>query len=53
MEKRNGVTSQGGVVSGLLKNIFLHFAFDKWMSIYYPNIQFERYSNDIVVHCIS
>lgn len=53
MEKRNGGTPQGGVVSGLLANIFLHFAFDKWMGVHYPNIQFERYSDDIVVHCIS
>lgn len=53
MEKRNEGTPQGGVVSGLLANIFLHFTFDKWMEIHYPDIQFERYSDDIVVHCIS
>lgn len=53
MEKRNEGTPQGGVVSGLLANIFLHFTFDKWMGIHYRNIRFERYSDDIVVHCIS
>jgi len=53
IEKRMKGTPQGGVVSGLLANIFLHFAFDKWMEKNYPNIRFERYSDDIVVHCIS
>jgi RNA-directed DNA polymerase len=42
---------QGGVVSPLLSNLYLHYAFDKWMSIYYSGIVFERYADDIVVHC--
>ncbi len=46
-------TPQGGVISPLLSNIFLHFAFDKWMEIHYPYIKFERYCDDIVVHCAS
>ena len=53
IEKRTKGTPQGGVVSGMLANIFLHFAFDKWMKRNYPYIRFERYSDDIVVHCIS
>lgn len=53
VEKRTKGTPQGGVVSGLLANIFLHFSFDKWMEKYEPNIRFERYSDDIIVHCIS
>lgn len=44
---------QGGVVSPLLSNLYLHYAFDKWMSIYYSAIVFERYADDIVVHCTS
>ena len=44
-------TPQGGVISPLLANIFLHVAFDKWMEIKYPNKPFERYADDIVVHC--
>ncbi len=44
-------TPQGGVISPLLANIFLHVAFDKWMEINYPNKPFERYADDIVVHC--
>lgn len=44
-------TPQGGVISPLLANIFLHVAFDKWMEINYPNKPFERYADDIVIHC--
>jgi group II intron reverse transcriptase/maturase len=44
-------TPQGGVVSPLLANIFLHVVFDKWMEIYHPEKPFERYADDIVVHC--
>lgn len=46
-------TPQGGVISPLLANIFLHLAFDKWMQGNYPHIHFERYADDIVVHCRS
>ena len=46
-------TPQGGVISPLLANIFLHFAFDQWMKEHYPAIHFERYADDIVVHCRS
>ena len=51
-EREKGVP-QGGVVSPLLSNLFLHYAFDAWMSRNYPRIPFERYSDDIVVHCIT
>ncbi len=46
-------TPQGGVISPLLANIFLHLAFDRWMFEETPNIHFERYADDIVVHCRS
>lgn len=46
-------TPQGGVISPLLSNIFLHFAFDRWLEINYPYIKFERYCDDIIVHCAS
>ena len=42
---------QGGVVSPLLSNIFLHVVFDKWMEKNHPEKPFERYADDIVVHC--
>ncbi len=44
---------QGGVVSPLLSNIFLHVVFDKWMEINHPEKPFERYADYIVVHCKS
>ncbi len=46
-------TPQGGVISPLLANIFLHLVFDKWMQKHFPCIHFERYADDIVVHCRS
>ena len=44
-------TPQGGVVSPLLANIFLHLAFDEWMQEKYPTVPFERYADDSVAHC--
>jgi len=46
-------TAQGSVLSPLLSNVFLHFVFDKWMDKCYPSFKFERYSDDIIVHCKS
>jgi RNA-directed DNA polymerase len=44
-------TPQGGVISPLLSNIFLHVVFDKWMEKNHPEKPFERYADDIIVHC--
>lgn len=44
-------TPQGGVISPLLANIFLHVVFDKWMEHRHGGKPFERYADDIVVHC--
>ncbi len=49
-ERRSG-TPQGGVISPLLANIFLHLAFDTWMQKTFPRLPFERYADDILVHC--
>jgi group II intron reverse transcriptase/maturase len=46
-------TPQGGVASPLLANLFLHYAFDKWMDREHPDIPFERYADDGVCHCKS
>lgn len=46
-------TPQGGVISPLLSNLYLHYAFDEWMKENYPTIPFERYADDIIVHCRS
>ena len=51
--KRDKGTPQGGVVSPLLANLFLHYAFDEWMKRNYPTIPFERYADDAIVHCSS
>lgn len=53
LQDRNKGTPQGGVVSPVLANLFLHYAFDLWMSRNYPECPFERYADDIVVHCES
>lgn len=44
-------TPQGGVISPLLANLFLHYAFDMWMANTHPTISFERYADDIIIHC--
>jgi len=44
-------TPQGGVISPLLANLFLHYAFDMWITKKHPSIRFERYADDIIVHC--
>jgi len=44
-------TPQGGVISPLLANLFLHYAFDRWMSAKYPQNLFERFADDAIVHC--
>lgn len=46
-------TPQGGVASPLFANIYLHHAFDKWMDELNPQNPFERYADDIVIHCRS
>ena len=46
-------TPQGGVISPLLANLFLHYAFDEWMQSHCPVMSFERYADDIIVHCRS
>ncbi|RYH05227.1 reverse transcriptase domain-containing protein, partial [Tropicimonas sp. IMCC6043] len=44
-------TPQGGVISPLLANLFLHYAFDMWMCRNFPDIPFERYADDAICHC--
>ena len=46
-------TPQGGVISPLLANLFLHYAFDVWMRKNCPQIPFERFADDVVCHCTS
>jgi group II intron reverse transcriptase/maturase len=51
LEARDKGTPQGGVVSPLLSNLFLHYVFDQWMQKHYPDIPFERYADDGICHC--
>jgi RNA-directed DNA polymerase len=51
--ERDQGTPQGGVISPLLANLFLHYAFDEWMKRNYGSVPFERYADDIIVHCRS
>ena len=50
---RTAGTPQGGVISPLLANLFLHYAFDMWMAREFPHIPFERYADDAICHCRS
>jgi hypothetical protein len=50
---RTAGTPQGGVVSPILANLFLHYAFDMWMVRTFPHIPFERYADDAICHCKS
>jgi group II intron reverse transcriptase/maturase len=52
-EETHKGTPQGGVISPLLANLYLHYAFDKWMERSFPEVKFERYADDIVIHCES
>jgi group II intron reverse transcriptase/maturase len=51
LEQRTRGTPQGGVISPLLANLFLHYAFDIWMQRQFPGVRFERYADDAIVHC--
>ena len=44
-------TPQGGVISPLLANLYLHYTFDKWMDIHFSTLSFVRYADDIIIHC--
>ena len=52
VEREKG-TPQGGVVSPLLANIFMHHAFDEWMKRHFSYVKFERFADDGLVHCQS
>jgi RNA-directed DNA polymerase len=53
LEQRDRGTPQGSAISPLLANLFLHYAFDAWMAREFPSLPFERYCDDIVVHCFT
>jgi RNA-directed DNA polymerase len=51
--KQGQGTPQGGVISPLLANLFLHYVLDKWLIQQFSTVKFVRYADDVVVHCIS
>ncbi|MDR0360514.1 MAG: group II intron reverse transcriptase/maturase [bacterium] len=53
LEAREKGSPQGSAISPLLANLFMHYAFDAWMQREYPEVRFERYADDVVVHCVS
>ena len=46
LQERKEGTPQGGVISPLLANLFLHYVFDRWLRTHYPLFPFERYADD-------
>lgn len=46
-------TPQGGVISPLLANLYLHYALDLWLERNHPTVSFVRYADDVVIHCNS
>ena len=46
-------TPQGGVISPLLANLYLHYSIDKWMQVHYSGIKLVRYADDMIIHCHS
>jgi len=52
-QERDQGTPQGGVISPLLANLYLHYVFDKWLEKHYPKMPWCRYADDGLVHCHS
>jgi group II intron reverse transcriptase/maturase len=53
IQKREAGTPQGGVISPVLANLYMHYAFDKWIQREFPRNPWERYADDGVIHCLS
>jgi group II intron reverse transcriptase/maturase len=53
LQIRQKGTPQGSAVSPVLANLFMHYAFDAWLAREFPAVEFERFADDAVVHCIS
>ena len=50
---RDRGSAQGASISPLLANLFMHYAFDVWMAREFPQVPFERFVDDVIVHCVS
>jgi RNA-directed DNA polymerase len=51
--ERDRGTPQGSAVSPVLANLFMNYAFDSWLEREFPTVEFERFANDAVVHCVT
>ncbi|SFL21811.1 group II intron reverse transcriptase/maturase [Streptosporangium canum] len=52
LERTRG-TPQGSAVSPVPANLFLHYALDAWLVREFPTVEFERYADDAVLHCVT
>jgi RNA-directed DNA polymerase len=53
VRERDRGTPQGSSISPVLANLFMHYAFDLWLAREFPTVEFERYADDAVVHCVT
>jgi RNA-directed DNA polymerase len=53
LQRRDRGTPQGSAVSPVLANLFMHYAFDLFLTREFPSVDFERYADDAVVHCVT
>lgn len=53
LQERDRGTPQGSAVSPVLANLFMHYAFDQFLEREFPSVDFERYADDAVVHCVT
>jgi RNA-directed DNA polymerase len=51
LKPRDRGSPQGSAISPVLANIFLHYALDMWLAREFPDIPFERYADDAILHC--
>jgi RNA-directed DNA polymerase len=53
LRQRDRGSPQGSSISPLLANLFLHYALDLWLGRRFPDVPFERYADDVILHCTS
>jgi RNA-directed DNA polymerase len=53
LKPRDRGSPQGSAISPVLANIFLHYALDRWLVREFPAVPFERYADDVILHCKS